>query len=80
MELGKACQLCMVLVVALMSGRALGAELNAASIDSAQPSKKALSSEKPTSAGVRLQVLLDRAHFSPGGSRAASRKELLSPS
>jgi L,D-transpeptidase catalytic domain len=44
----------------------VGAEMNAAAIDSAEPSKKALSSEKPTPASVRLQVLLDRAHFSPG--------------
>lgn len=54
------------LLVVLTTGPALGAELNAAAIDSAEPSKKALSSEKPTPAGVRLQVLLDRAHFSPG--------------
>ncbi|WP_245330558.1 L,D-transpeptidase family protein [Bradyrhizobium sp. AS23.2] len=40
--------------------------MDAAAIDSAQPSKKTLSNEKPTPAGVRLQVLLDRAHFSPG--------------
>jgi len=53
-------------LVGLTAGRALGAEMNAAAIDSAEPSKKALSSEKPTPAGVRLQVLLDRAHFSPG--------------
>ncbi|MCK1520932.1 L,D-transpeptidase family protein [Bradyrhizobium sp. 17] len=40
--------------------------MKAAVIDTAEPSKKTLSSEKPTPAGVRLQVLLDRAHFSPG--------------
>ena len=56
----------MVLLVGLTAGRALGAEMNAAAIDSVEPLKKALSSEKPTPAGVRLQVLLDRAHFSPG--------------
>ena len=56
----------MALLVVLTTGPALGAELNAAAIDSAEPSKKALSSDKPTPAGVRLQVLLDRAHFSPG--------------
>jgi lipoprotein-anchoring transpeptidase ErfK/SrfK len=42
------------------------AEMDAAAIDAAEPSKKTLSNEKPTPAGVRLQVLLDRAHFSPG--------------
>jgi lipoprotein-anchoring transpeptidase ErfK/SrfK len=56
----------LVLLVALTTGPALSAELNAAAINTAEPSKKALSSEKPTPAGVRLQVLLDRAHFSPG--------------
>jgi lipoprotein-anchoring transpeptidase ErfK/SrfK len=57
----------MVLLVTLAAaGPALGAEMNAAAINSAEPSKNVLSSEKPTPAGVRLQVLLDRAHFSPG--------------
>nr|WP_206733507.1 L,D-transpeptidase family protein [Bradyrhizobium guangzhouense] len=40
--------------------------MDAAAIASAEPSRKTLSNEKPTPAGVRLQVLLDRAHFSPG--------------
>jgi lipoprotein-anchoring transpeptidase ErfK/SrfK len=40
--------------------------MKAGSIDTAEPFKRTLSSEKPTPAGVRLQVLLDRAHFSPG--------------
>ncbi|WP_414645906.1 L,D-transpeptidase family protein [Bradyrhizobium sp. 26S5] len=51
---------------ALATSSALGAEIKAAAIDIAQPSKKNLSNEKPTPTGVRLQVLLDRAHFSPG--------------
>jgi len=51
---------------ALVATPALAAGMNAAAIASAEPSKKALSNEKPTPAGVRLQVLLDRAHFSPG--------------
>lgn len=45
---------------------ALAAAMDATAIGSAVPSKKTLSKDKPTPAGVRLQVLLDRAHFSPG--------------
>lgn len=51
---------------ALTAAPALAAGMDAAAIASAEPSKKTLSKEKPTPAGVRLQVLLDRAHFSPG--------------
>jgi lipoprotein-anchoring transpeptidase ErfK/SrfK len=54
------------LVIASLTGSALGAEMSAPAINAAEPSKKALSTAKPTPAGVRLQVLLDRAHFSPG--------------
>ncbi|WP_426443317.1 L,D-transpeptidase family protein [Bradyrhizobium genosp. P] len=53
-------------MIASPTGSALGADLTAASINSSVPSNKTLSNEKPTPAGVRLQVLLDRAHFSPG--------------
>ncbi|WP_407158580.1 L,D-transpeptidase family protein [Bradyrhizobium sp. STM 3557] len=49
-----------------MTSPALGTRLDATAINSAEPSKKALSNEQPTPAGIRLQVLLDRAHFSPG--------------
>ena len=54
------------LVAACVTGSAFGAEMNAATINSAEPSKKTLSDAKPTPAGIRLQVLLDRARFSPG--------------
>ena len=57
--------LALVLVV-LTATPAMSAELSPDAINSAEPSKKSLSKEKATPAGVRLQVLLDRAHFSPG--------------
>jgi lipoprotein-anchoring transpeptidase ErfK/SrfK len=59
-------RICIGLVIACVTSFASGAEMSGAAINSAEPSKKALSNEKPTTAGVRLQVLLDRAHFSPG--------------
>ncbi|MGY4359838.1 peptidoglycan hydrolase-like protein with peptidoglycan-binding domain [Bradyrhizobium sp. i1.7.7] len=55
-----------VLLAVMADPAARCAEMGAAAIDAAEPSKKILSNEKPTPAGVRLQVLLDRAHFSPG--------------
>src|ERR1700754_1588513 len=57
---------CIGLLLGLMVHRADGAELTASAINAAEPSGKALSDSKPTPLGVRLQVLLDRAHFSPG--------------
>ena len=54
------------LVLVSVTRPAFGAEMSAAAINSAEPSKKTLSDTKPTPAGVRLEVLLDRAHFSPG--------------
>ncbi|MCW2086662.1 UNVERIFIED_ORG: lipoprotein-anchoring transpeptidase ErfK/SrfK [Bradyrhizobium japonicum] len=57
---------CIVLILVLAAAPAFAAEISPAVIESAEPSKKTLSNEKPTPAGVRLQVLLDRAHFSPG--------------
>ncbi len=54
------------LFLALMLHPAFGAELNASAINAAEPSGRAIPDSKPTALGVRLQVLLDRAHFSPG--------------
>jgi lipoprotein-anchoring transpeptidase ErfK/SrfK len=57
---------CIGLLLALIASPAAGAELNAAAIEAAQPSGRAIPENKPTPLGVRVQVLLDRAHFSPG--------------
>ncbi|MBR0780067.1 L,D-transpeptidase family protein [Bradyrhizobium iriomotense] len=57
---------CIALILVLAAAPAFAAEMTADAINSSEPSKKTLSNEKPTPAGVRLQVLLDRAHFSPG--------------
>jgi lipoprotein-anchoring transpeptidase ErfK/SrfK len=59
-------RVCIGLVFAFLTGSASGAELKPAAINSAHPSPKALSGGKATPLGLRLQVLLDRAHFSPG--------------
>ena len=67
MALNFAKRLCIGLVFGVMADLASGAEINPATINSAEPSGKAgLSQEKSTPFGIRLQVLLDRAHFSPG--------------
>src|ERR1700754_2536990 len=57
---------CIGLLLGLMVHRADGAELTASAINAAEPSGKAIPDSKPTPLGVRLQVLLDRAHFSLG--------------
>src|ERR1700741_5416470 len=54
------------LIVLLMGGAAFGAEMSPAAIETAEASGKALPTDRPTPLTVRLEVLLDRAHFSPG--------------
>jgi len=66
MVLTKTGQACIFLVVVVLATPAFAAEMTADAINAAEASKKSLSNDKPTPAGVRLQVLLDRAHFSPG--------------
>jgi peptidoglycan hydrolase-like protein with peptidoglycan-binding domain len=57
---------CIGVALSLMANSVSGAGMKPDAIDTAEPSVKALSSEKATPFGIRLQVLLDRAHFSPG--------------
>src|SRR6516164_6258327 len=56
---------CLILIIATAS-RLSAAELRPDAVNSAGPSGKSLPADKPTPVGIRLQVLLDRAHFSPG--------------
>jgi len=58
--------LALVLVAVLAAGPALSAELSPEAIDGRAVEEIALSKDKARLAGVRLKVLLDRAHFSPG--------------
>lgn len=54
------------LVLAASSTGAAKTELSVEAVNAAEPSTGKLSSDKATPLGVRLQVLLDRARFSPG--------------
>jgi len=56
-----------VLFLLLSANPVIGAELTASAIDTAEWTRGAgLPRNEPTPLAVRLQVLLDRAHFSPG--------------
>jgi lipoprotein-anchoring transpeptidase ErfK/SrfK len=55
-----------LLLAVLAANPTFAAEISPDAINSAEPSKNSLTEDKATPAGVRLQVLLDRAHFSPG--------------
>lgn len=66
MSRGNATKIMLVMATLLVVSPALGAELNQAAIDAAEPSGKLAQSDKQTPLGIRVQVLLDRAHFSPG--------------
>jgi len=58
--------LILIFAAVLALGPVMGAELTVESVNSAEPSNKPLSTDKMTPVAVQLQVLLDRAHFSPG--------------
>ena len=66
MSLGKVKHLCNLLLILWMVSPTLGAEMSPAAIERAEATGKALPSDKPTPLAVRLEVLLDRANFSPG--------------
>ncbi len=57
----------LALVVAATCSSAFASNrMDPAAINDAEPPAKMISNDKPTPFGVRLEVLLDRAHFSPG--------------
>lgn len=66
MRFARARSICAVLIAVAIASPAFSGEMKPDAINSAEPSKRTLSTQKATPAGVRLQVLLDRAHFSPG--------------
>jgi lipoprotein-anchoring transpeptidase ErfK/SrfK len=56
----------LALIMVLTASQLKAAALQFDAVNSAEPSGKSLSADKPTAIGIRLQVLLDRARFSPG--------------
>jgi lipoprotein-anchoring transpeptidase ErfK/SrfK len=63
---GKARCLYVALAMALTANAAFGAEMSAVAINGATPPATTIPNDKPTPFGIRLEVLLDRARFSPG--------------
>ncbi len=57
---------CLSLIIMLTASQLSAAELRPDAVNSAEPSGKSLRTDRQTPIGIRLQVLLDRAHFSPG--------------
>jgi lipoprotein-anchoring transpeptidase ErfK/SrfK len=54
------------LAIAFTANAAIGAQLSATAINGATPPGTSIPDDSPTPFAVRLEVLLDRAHFSPG--------------
>ena len=57
---------CFILIVASSVSQLNATALRPDAVNTAQPSGKSLATDKATPIGIRLQVLLDRARFSPG--------------
>ena len=66
MSFRKAKHLYLALIFVLIGSAAFAAEMRPAAIETAEAFGKALPTDRPTPLIVRLEVLLDRAHFSPG--------------
>lgn len=66
---------CAALVVSVIAGPSLGAEMKADAINVAKPSTKSLSNDKPTPAGVRLQGVVGSSAFRAGRDRRQVRRK-----
>lgn len=56
----------LILIIALIAPPLDAAALQVDAVNSAELSGDSVPADRPTAIGIRLQVLLDRAHFSPG--------------